>query len=154
MGRPLIISDNPFAKREEFSNTNLIAYKILTIVTWLAVIISGAYYTFARPTNCSHDERCHTIWGQNNHRPTPFALNSVITSIYWTVILILQANYVRYLYHIDTNYKTSAANVGSHFILVSRHGARLRCSTILTVAAQHLDFWVHLVMGTRTILVG
>lgn len=123
-------------------------------MTWLAVIISGAYYTFARPANCSHHERCHTIWGQNNHRPTPFALNSVVTSIYWTVILILQANYVRYLYHSDTSYKTSAANVGSHFIVVSKNKAILHGSMILTISAQRFDLWVYLVMGTRSILVG
>lgn len=113
-------ADNPFAKREEFSSSNLIAYKILTIVTWLMVVITGAYYTFNAPDDCNHHHHCHTIWGQNKHRPTPFALNSVVTSIYWVAVLILQAHYVRYLWNTDTSYKTSAANVGSHFILVSK----------------------------------
>jgi len=107
---------NPFAKREEFGRGNLIAYKILTIVTWLLVVIVGAYYTFNEPADCSHKHRCHTIWGQNDLHPSPFALHSVVTSIYWVIILILQAHYIRYLYHADTSYKTSAANVGSHFI--------------------------------------
>lgn len=111
--------DNPFAKREEFGRGNLIAYKILTIVSWLLVVITGVYYTFAAPTDCKKHRQCHTIWGQNNHHDSPFALNSVVTSIYWVVILILQAHYVKYLYESDTSYKTSAANVGSHFIFVS-----------------------------------
>ncbi|KAK5938888.1 hypothetical protein PMZ80_009080 [Knufia obscura] len=111
------IPHNPFAKREEFGRSNLIAYKVLTIVTWLLVVIVGAYYTFNKPRDCHHkSSRCHTIWGQNNHHYTPFALNSVVTSIYWIVVLILQAHYIKYLYNADTSYKTGAANVGSHFI--------------------------------------
>ncbi len=110
--------DNPFARREEFSRSNLLAYKVLTIITWLLLIISGAYYTFNKPADCRH-HHCHTIWGQNSHRPTPFGLNSVVTSTYWVLILILQANYIRYLWSADTAYLNSSANVGSHFILVS-----------------------------------
>jgi len=41
--------------------------------------------------------------------------------MYWIVVLVLQAHYVKYLYESDTSYKTSAANVGSHFIFVSGH---------------------------------
>ncbi|KAJ9611829.1 uncharacterized protein PV06_00670 [Exophiala oligosperma] len=107
---------NPFAKREEFTKNNLIAYKILTIVSWLVLVIFGAYYTFSRPVDCGHKHLCHTIWGQNSHRRTPFSLNSVITSIYWVIVLILQAHYVRYLWSADKAFVTSAANVGSHFI--------------------------------------
>lgn len=110
--------DNPFSKREEFSRNNLIVYKILTILTWLLLVVVGAYYTFRRPEDCSHHHHCHTIWGQNNHRPTPFSLNSVVTSIYWVIVLIMQAHYIRYLYSADTHFVTSAANVGSHFIFV------------------------------------
>jgi len=107
---------NPFAKREEFTRNNLIVYKILTIISWLLLVIVGAYYTFRHPDDCSHHHHCHTIWGQNSHRRTPFSLNSVVTSIYWVVVLILQAHYIRYLWHTDTHYVTSAANVGSHYI--------------------------------------
>lgn len=112
------LPDNPFAKREEFGRGNLIAYKILTIVSWLLVVIVGVYYTFSAPDDCNKHQKCHTIWGQNNHNHTPFALNSVVTSIYWVIVLILQAHYVRYLYDSDESYKNSAANVGSHFIFV------------------------------------
>ncbi|KIV90350.1 hypothetical protein PV10_07662 [Exophiala mesophila] len=108
---------NPFAKREEFSSRNLIAYKILTVVSWLLLVIAGVYYTFRRPEDHHHHHNYHTIWGQNNHRATPFSLNSIVVSIYWVVVLILQAHYVRYLYSADQTFVTSAANVGSHFIL-------------------------------------
>ncbi|OAL27705.1 hypothetical protein AYO22_03371 [Fonsecaea multimorphosa] len=108
---------NPFAKREEFTQKNLIAYKILTIVSWLLLVIFGAIYTFQRPTDCKHHRHCHTIWGQNNHNPTGFSVNSVLTSIYWVVVLIFQAHYVRFLWSAEKENVTNAANVGSHFIL-------------------------------------
>lgn len=111
--------DNPFAKREEFSSRNLLAYKILTVLSWLLLVIVGVYYTFDSPHDHHRHHHNHTIWGQNNHRRTPFSLNSVIVSIYWVIVLILQAHYVRYLYSADQTFVTSAANVGSHFILVS-----------------------------------
>ncbi|KAJ9609700.1 hypothetical protein H2200_006028 [Cladophialophora chaetospira] len=114
----MAISDyNPFAKREEFSRTNLLAYKILTIVSWLLLVIFGAIYTFQKPGDCSKHHHCHTIWGQNNHNPSGFSVNSVLTSIYWVVVLIFQAHYVRFLWSAEKDYVTSAANVGSHFIL-------------------------------------
>ncbi|RMZ83416.1 hypothetical protein DV737_g1662, partial [Chaetothyriales sp. CBS 132003] len=108
---------NPFAKREEFSSSNLLAYKVLTIITWLLVVISGAYYSVHAPEDCKPHHHCHTIWGQNKARPTPFALNSVVTDIYWILAIVLQAHYLRYLWSSDTSYLNSAANVGSHFIL-------------------------------------
>lgn len=108
---------NPFVKREEFSSSNLLAYKILTIFSWLLLVVVGAFYTFTSPGDCHHKKHCHTIWGQNSHLYTPFALNSVVTSIYWVIVLILQAHYVRYLWSADKHFVTSAANVGSHFIL-------------------------------------
>lgn len=111
-------ADNPFAKREDFTRQNLIAYKILTIISWLLLVIVGSYYTFQRPEDCKSHSHCHTIWGQNNHRLTGFSLNSVVISVYWVVILILQAHYLRYLWSADKHFVTSAANVGSHFILV------------------------------------
>jgi hypothetical protein len=68
---------NPFSKRESHSPSSILAYKILTILSWLLVTAATVYDTF-------HDGRKHkrhTIWGQN--KPTPFALNVIITSIYW-----------------------------------------------------------------------
>ena len=110
--------DNPFAKRSQFSNTNLLAYKILTIGSWLLLVIVGVIYSVSRPNDCHHKHHCHTIWGQNSRMETPFHLSAVVTSIYWVVVWILQANYIRYLYSTDTDFLNSAANVGSHFIVV------------------------------------
>lgn len=47
---------------------------------------------------------------------TPFALNAIVTSIYWIVVLVLQAGYVWHLYSANEDFVKSAANVGSHFI--------------------------------------
>jgi hypothetical protein len=55
---------------------------VLTVVTWLLTVLSSVYYTFGMPM----DDRKHwrnTIWGQNADFPTPFALNALITSLYW-----------------------------------------------------------------------
>ena len=113
------MSDNPFAKRSQFSKTNLAAYKFFTIASWLLVVVVGVYYTVQRPQDCKHSDRCHTIWGQNSHRATPFSLNAAVTSVYWIVVLVLQAHYVRYLWSTDEAFLNGAANVGSHFIVVS-----------------------------------
>ena len=111
--------DNPFAKRSEFSSRNLYAYKILTIISWLLLVLTGAYYTFRRPTDDGKHHHGHrTIWGQNNFWDTPFSLNALVTSIYWVVTLVLQLNYIRFLWSSDTSYLNSSANVGSHYILV------------------------------------
>lgn len=59
----------------------------------------------------------YRIWGQNSAHPSPFAMNSVITSIYWIVLWILQAAYCYGFYMQEQVYVTAAANVGSHFIL-------------------------------------
>jgi hypothetical protein len=92
------------------------------------LVIFGAIYTFQKPSECSRHHHCHTIWGQNNHNPSGFSVNSVLTSIYWVVVLIFQAHYVRFLWSAEKDYVTSAANVGSHFILVclSEHELNVR----------------------------
>lgn len=111
--------DNPFAKRSEFSSRNLYAYKILTIISWLLLVLTGALYTFRRPDSGKGPNR--TIWEQNHRFYTPFALNAIVTSIYWVVTLIFQLNYIRFLWSSDTTYLNSSANVGSHYILVRNH---------------------------------
>ena len=121
------LTDNPFAKREEFTSRNLLAYKILTILSWLLLVVVGAYYTFRKPLDCHGKHLCHTIWGQNKHHPTPFSLDAIVTNVYWIIVLILQAHYVRYLWSADKHYVTSAANVGSHFILVRPPISRCEC---------------------------
>jgi len=111
-------TDNPFAQREEFSRQSLLAYKNSTILSWLLLVVVGTYYTFDRPADCHHHNNCHTIWGQNSHRKTPFSLSPVVTNIYWITVLIMQLDYIRFLWSADKFLVTIAANVGSHFILV------------------------------------
>jgi hypothetical protein len=86
------------------------------VVSWLLLVLTGAYYTFERPGDGTHGNR--KIWEQNHRMHTPFGLNAIVTSIYWVVTLILQLNYIRFLWSSDTAYLNSSANVGSHYILV------------------------------------
>lgn len=44
-------------------------------------------------------------------------MNSIITSIYWITLFILQIGYCWHLYANNTTYVNAAANVGSHFVL-------------------------------------
>lgn len=124
------ILDNPFAKRETFDRRSLIAYKVLTILSWLLVVITAIYYAFNAPADCKQDHRCHTIWGQNKHMATPFSLNAIVTSIYWIIVLVMQAAYIWHLYSANETFVNSAANVGSHFIFV-------RCSILSSGLTNH-----------------
>ncbi|KAF2198366.1 DUF1774-domain-containing protein [Delitschia confertaspora ATCC 74209] len=105
---------NPFSRRDEHSRNALVGYKIGTAISWLLLVITSIYYTFRAPGE-GHKPR-RTIWGQNSAHHTPFALNSVITSIYWIVLYLLQLGYSWHLYSSETTYVAAAANVGSHFI--------------------------------------
>ena len=107
--------DNPFAKREEFGSKSLVAYKVLTIISWLLVLVTGILYTFYKPPP-GKGHRNRPIWDQNSAHRTPFALNSAITSLYWIILLILQAAYIFHLYSANEAWVKHAANVGSHFI--------------------------------------
>ncbi|KAI9860267.1 MAG: hypothetical protein M1824_003268 [Vezdaea acicularis] len=105
---------NPFSKREDVSRSNVIAYKVVTILSWLLVVLTTVFYSVHKPTEGKYHRR--TIWGQNKAYPTPFALNEPITSIYWVIVWALQLGYVWHLFSTNTEYVTSAANVGSHFV--------------------------------------
>jgi hypothetical protein len=72
---------NPFARRDEHSAQQLILLRITTLVTYLIFVITAIYYTFEAPHE-GHGPK-HTIWG--NNLATPFAQNSVMTSIYWYI---------------------------------------------------------------------
>ncbi|KAF2684271.1 DUF1774-domain-containing protein [Lentithecium fluviatile CBS 122367] len=103
---------NPFTRRDEHSAQQLILLRITTLVTYIIFVITAIYYTFKAP-NEGHGPH-HTIWGQN--KATPFAQNSVITSIYWIILLVLQLVYAWALYTSNTVYVTAAANIGAHYI--------------------------------------
>jgi hypothetical protein len=106
---------NPFSKRESHGSGSITTYKILTLITWALSVIVSVYYTVHSP----HDG--HTIrkriWDQNSLYPTAFTMNSVIASIYWIVLFILQAGYIGHLFSSNSDIVHAAASVGSHFIL-------------------------------------
>jgi len=106
---------NPFVKRDAHDARSLRAYKFLTIISWLLVVVASVYYAFHAPHDDVYARR--TIWGQNRHYHTAFTINSVIVSIYWIVLWILQVGYVWHLFSSNTDYVNAAAGVGSHFIL-------------------------------------
>ncbi|KAK4143343.1 uncharacterized protein C8A04DRAFT_28982 [Dichotomopilus funicola] len=105
---------NPFAKRESHSANSIVWYKILTLLSWLLSVVVTVYYTIEPP----HDGKHHrgTIWHQNYHNYSGFTLNSVITSIYWIVLFILQLGYISHLFSSKTESVNAACAVGSHFI--------------------------------------
>ncbi|KAG9541618.1 hypothetical protein KCU79_g18465, partial [Aureobasidium melanogenum] len=77
-------SVNPFMDRESYPTGSLRSYKILTAASWLLLVVTSIYYTFNAPTEGKHHRG--TIWHQNSHRHTPFALNSIITSVYMIIL--------------------------------------------------------------------
>lgn len=105
---------NPFTKRETYDPQTILWYKILTLLTWLLAVISSVYYSVCEPEDDVLARR--TIWGQNKHNHTAFALNAIIASIYWLVIFVLQVGYVSYLFSANADNVNAAAQVGSHFI--------------------------------------
>jgi len=94
---------------------SITTYKILTVLSWLLAVAPTIYYTIHKPEKHSGPHR-HRVWKQNSDRATPFAFNSVITSIYFIVLWAMQLGYVAHLYTSNSVYVTAAANVGSHFI--------------------------------------
>ncbi|KAF2019207.1 DUF1774-domain-containing protein [Aaosphaeria arxii CBS 175.79] len=103
---------NPFARREEHTGQSILLLKITTLISYLLLLVTAFYYNFNTPHEGHHPWR--TIWGQN--RPTPFALNSIMVSIYWIVLFILQLVYAWSLYSSNTVYVNAAANIGAHYI--------------------------------------
>ncbi|RYO02436.1 hypothetical protein AA0120_g316 [Alternaria tenuissima] len=101
---------NPFAKKDSHSDQSILLYKITTTISWLLLVVSAIYTTFASPNG----PNSHKFW--HNNSSTPFAQSSIFTSIYVLIIFILQSGYAYALYMSDTTYVTSAANLGSHFI--------------------------------------
>jgi hypothetical protein len=82
--------------------------RITTLLTYIIFLITAIYYTFKSP------HPGHTIWGNNT--PSPFAQNSIITSIYWIILLVLQLVYAWSLYSANNVFVTAAANIGAHYI--------------------------------------
>ncbi|KAH9876764.1 hypothetical protein IAQ61_002124 [Plenodomus lingam] len=103
---------NPFSKRSDFSAQSILLYKITTSASWLLFLVTACYYVFNKPHEGHHP---HGRFWQHNY-PTPFAQSSIITSIYWIILFILQLFYAYALHTSNTVYVHAAANIGSHFI--------------------------------------
>ena len=128
-------SRNPFARREEFSSQSILLYKISTGLSYLILLVTAFYYTFNQP-NEGHGPH-HRFW--QGQPPTPFAQNSIITSIYWylippphptlsnhsttnppsllrLILFALQLVYAYSLWSSSQTYLLAAANIGTHYI--------------------------------------
>ncbi|PKS09090.1 hypothetical protein jhhlp_003704 [Lomentospora prolificans] len=106
---------NPFAKRETHTAQSITTYKVLTLLTLLLTVLTSVYYTVDEPRDGFTIRR--RIWDLNDLYPTGFTLNPIIASIYWILVFLLQIGYVTQLFSNDAARVTTAANVGSHFIL-------------------------------------
>jgi len=107
---------NPFARRESYPVQAVWTYKLLSIISWLVVVVTSVNYSFLGPEDDKEEGR-HTIWEVNRLYFTPFALNATILAIYWIALFILQVGYVWQLFSTNANNVTAAAGVGSHFII-------------------------------------
>jgi len=105
---------NPFSRREAHSKQSIITYKVLTLISWLLVVIATFYYSSHIPEHGPWRRR--TIWGQVDGFHTAFNINKVFVYIYWIVLWILQVGYVWHLFSASEELVTAAASVGSHFI--------------------------------------
>jgi len=110
------MAGNPFSKQDTHSKNSILAYRIASILSWLLLVVATFYYTYHVPKDDKLGYR-HTIWGVNNFfGHSPFALNSVIASIYWLALFAAQLGYVWSLFSKDEAQVNAAGNVGTHFI--------------------------------------
>jgi len=108
--------------RTDYSRTHLVALRIVTVVSWLLVVLTSFYYSFRRPHDgIAKHQRGNTIWGQNRAHHTPFALNTVISSIYWIVTYLVQIPYLYHLYA-PADYIVPAAQLAHAFTINNLFG--------------------------------
>jgi len=107
---------NPFSHRDSHTREALITYKVVSVVSWALVVITSIWYTFNAPHDDVKSWR-HSIWKHNTLHPTPFAMNALITSLYWLALFIGQTGYIWSLFSNNVDYVNAAAGVGSHFIV-------------------------------------
>ncbi|KAF2113167.1 hypothetical protein BDV96DRAFT_119077 [Lophiotrema nucula] len=133
---------NPFSKRDEFSRNNVLGLQIATLITYIIFLVNTIYYDANSPSEGHYHK--HSIWGQNSHHGhSPFAQSSIITSIYWLILLLLQIVYIYFLASNNTTYVTAAANVGAHFI----------ASNLLLFGFVHLWTRSHFVLAELLIII-
>lgn len=114
----------------EHSPRTIMVWRVLTPISWLLVFVTSIIYTFSAPNDGKHQDPKHhdgkhhqhiinsrgTIWGQNRDHHTPFALNSIIVSIYWIVLYLVQLTYAYNLFA-PAQHITSAINLAPSFTL-------------------------------------
>jgi hypothetical protein len=105
---------NPFARRETHSKSALITYRILVPLSWLLVVVAGIYYSIHSPHDVDHG---HKIPNQANKHITAFSQNTIMTGVYWILLLLSQLSYIWHLFSKDAALVNAAANVASHFIV-------------------------------------
>ncbi|KAG6004496.1 hypothetical protein E4U21_001034 [Claviceps maximensis] len=106
---------NPFSRRESYSGSSIVTYKILTLLSWLLSVVVSVYYVLHEPKDGFTIRR--RIWDQNDLYPTAFTMSPVLGDIYWVVLFILQLGYMTHLFSRKQENVNWAATVGSHFIL-------------------------------------
>ncbi|KAG6039461.1 hypothetical protein E4U41_002503 [Claviceps citrina] len=107
---------NPFRRRESHSGGSIVAYKILTLLTWLLSVVVSVYYVLHAPGDGTAVRR-RRIWDQINVYPTVFTIEPVGGDMYWLILFVLQLAYVAYLFSRKQEVVHMAASVGSHFVL-------------------------------------
>lgn len=105
---------NPFVKRETYSPRTVIAYKVLTILTWLLSVVTTLYYTVDLPGHPKYYR--NYFWFRNYRYFSGFTQHHIVTSIYWIILFIFQLGYLAHLFSAKVEKVNAACSVGSHFI--------------------------------------
>jgi hypothetical protein len=90
------------------TNRSLLLTKITTTISYLLLVITAFYYTFATP-----DSHNGTFWHHNH--ASPFAQSKIFTSIYWLILFALQLGYAWSLYSSNTAYVATAQDISVHY---------------------------------------
>ena len=72
---------NPFARRESYGKSSITIYQVITILSWLLVVITTCFYVVHVPTEGEYTRR--TIFGQSNAHDSPFTISHPFVGIYW-----------------------------------------------------------------------
>jgi hypothetical protein len=117
-----------------------VALRTTTVISWLLLVVTSFWYSFHTPHEHKRHHHNHTIWGQNRAHHTPFAINTVLGSLYWIVTYITQIPYLVHLYT-PAEYITPAAQLSHAFII----------NNLLTFGFIHL--WTREYFGWALLLV-
>jgi len=103
------MSDSP----PPHSTLTLNSLRATTSLTYLLLLITTIFYAVHPPANDTHPP--HNRFWQHN-RPTPFAQSSIVTSIYWLVLFVLQLTGAYGLTARNARYLTASIALGTHFV--------------------------------------